>query len=381
MIDHLPAGQGAQARVEPIYETMEGWSGIDRGRPLLGRSAGAGDQICPPHRGADRRAGGPALDQPGARRHHPRAEPVRGLTASRDRGDIPERHGRLLSARSPARSTACSRQLARRTRTPIYERARTALIAQLRSLDPPLTEADIERERVALDEAIARVEAERAPAPPPPSCSPPPAYTPAAPAPADAPPPPAPAYTPPPPAAPPPRIAPLREAEPVSEDRARRLTGARVPARAPHEPERGRPTSRSPRPTTAGRPPTRRSPSPLRPPPVRSVPGSTAARRDPLRGAGEGVAAGHGRPRRRRRDRLSRLDLARQARCRRDGDPRRRRDREFQRRRQVQRARRRRSADPGPGRRPRRGRRRPARGPLRGGPDEPAARRRRRSDG
>ena len=24
-IDHLPAGEGAQARVEPIYETIEGW--------------------------------------------------------------------------------------------------------------------------------------------------------------------------------------------------------------------------------------------------------------------------------------------------------------------------------------------------------------------
>ena len=24
-IDHLPAGEGAQARVEPIYETVEGW--------------------------------------------------------------------------------------------------------------------------------------------------------------------------------------------------------------------------------------------------------------------------------------------------------------------------------------------------------------------
>jgi adenylosuccinate synthase len=25
-IDHLPASQGAQARVEPVYETIEGWS-------------------------------------------------------------------------------------------------------------------------------------------------------------------------------------------------------------------------------------------------------------------------------------------------------------------------------------------------------------------
>ena len=24
-IDHLPAGEGAQARIEPVYETIEGW--------------------------------------------------------------------------------------------------------------------------------------------------------------------------------------------------------------------------------------------------------------------------------------------------------------------------------------------------------------------
>jgi adenylosuccinate synthase len=30
-IDHLPAAQGAQARVEPIYEVLEGWSGSTDG--------------------------------------------------------------------------------------------------------------------------------------------------------------------------------------------------------------------------------------------------------------------------------------------------------------------------------------------------------------
>jgi adenylosuccinate synthase len=30
-ISHLPAAQGAQARVEPIYETMEGWQESTRG--------------------------------------------------------------------------------------------------------------------------------------------------------------------------------------------------------------------------------------------------------------------------------------------------------------------------------------------------------------
>ena len=32
----------------------------------------------------------------------------------------------------------------------LYERARSALVAQLRGLDPPLTEAEITRERLSL---------------------------------------------------------------------------------------------------------------------------------------------------------------------------------------------------------------------------------------
>ncbi|WP_292897892.1 MULTISPECIES: adenylosuccinate synthase [unclassified Nitratireductor] len=31
LIDYLPAGQGAQARLEPVYETLEGWKGTTRG--------------------------------------------------------------------------------------------------------------------------------------------------------------------------------------------------------------------------------------------------------------------------------------------------------------------------------------------------------------
>jgi hypothetical protein len=42
----------------------------------------------------------------------------------------------------------------------VFERARTALLDQLRSLDPPLADADIRRECLALDDAIARVEAD-----------------------------------------------------------------------------------------------------------------------------------------------------------------------------------------------------------------------------
>ncbi len=52
-------------------------------------------------------------------------------------------------------------------RRAIYERARTALVAQLRSLDPPLGEAEIMRERLSLDEAMARIEAEHGDAPAP----------------------------------------------------------------------------------------------------------------------------------------------------------------------------------------------------------------------
>src|SRR6188472_674936 len=48
-------------------------------------------------------------------------------------------------------------------RRALYERARAALVAQLRGMnDPPLTEAEITRERLALEEAIRKVEAEAA---------------------------------------------------------------------------------------------------------------------------------------------------------------------------------------------------------------------------
>ncbi len=45
-------------------------------------------------------------------------------------------------------------------RRSIYERARKALFGQLRSLDPPVPEAVIEREARSLDEAVARLEVE-----------------------------------------------------------------------------------------------------------------------------------------------------------------------------------------------------------------------------
>jgi len=47
-------------------------------------------------------------------------------------------------------------------RRSLYERARAALVTQLRGTTPPLSESDITRERLALEEAIRKVEAEQA---------------------------------------------------------------------------------------------------------------------------------------------------------------------------------------------------------------------------
>jgi len=73
-----------------------------------------------------------------------------------------------------ARAVAGLPETSPEARRAIYDRARTALVAQLRGLDPPLSEAEIMRERLALDEAVARIEADydEAPAPPPASDGP-----------------------------------------------------------------------------------------------------------------------------------------------------------------------------------------------------------------
>src|SRR5262249_46479334 len=47
-------------------------------------------------------------------------------------------------------------------RRALYERARTALVAQLRGVVPALEESEITRERLALEEAIRKVEADAA---------------------------------------------------------------------------------------------------------------------------------------------------------------------------------------------------------------------------
>ena len=73
-----------------------------------------------------------------------------------------------------ARAVAGLPETSPEARRAIYDRARAALVAQLRGLDPPLSEAEIMRERLALDEAVARIEADydEAPAPPPASDGP-----------------------------------------------------------------------------------------------------------------------------------------------------------------------------------------------------------------
>lgn len=70
------------------------------------------------------------------------------------------------------------------SRKSVYDRARAALLKQLRSVEPPLPEGEILRERQSLEDAIRRVEAEQAPVPeaPAPDAAPEPEAAPPAPA-------------------------------------------------------------------------------------------------------------------------------------------------------------------------------------------------------
>lgn len=151
-------------------------------------------------------------------------------------------------------------------RRALYERARTALVAQLRGIQPPLQEAEITRERLALEEAVRKVEAEAArrsapagaPQTPPPAVPPLPPAAPrlskAAPPRPAAPPPPGaprlPAGTPPPapPRPPVPQSTALEQLEPrvAQEDFHREPRGPRgrgdAPAMDPFRENRGRDT-------------------------------------------------------------------------------------------------------------------------------------------
>ena len=61
-----------------------------------------------------------------------------------------------------SRAVAALEKNSGENRRAIYERARAALLAQLRGVTPPLSESDITRERLALEESIRKVEAESA---------------------------------------------------------------------------------------------------------------------------------------------------------------------------------------------------------------------------
>jgi hypothetical protein len=117
-----------------------------------------------------------------------------------------------------ARAVAALPNSTRDTRAAIYERARKALLGQLRSLDPPVSEEHLQNESDALDSAIARLEAELAQDPAPAASAQEP-MKPAAP-PRQVPPPPSPSAAPPSPSAVPPPLStappPTSAAPPVS---------------------------------------------------------------------------------------------------------------------------------------------------------------------
>src|SRR5262245_30582046 len=129
----------------------------------MGAAAGAGDQICATRRGIGGLPGRLAVDQPRTRGHDPDAQSIRELNA----GAIPHT---LTSKSNPmadyypliSRAVAALDKNSGENRRAIYERARTALLAQLRGVTPPLSESDITRERLALEESIRKVEAESA---------------------------------------------------------------------------------------------------------------------------------------------------------------------------------------------------------------------------
>jgi hypothetical protein len=137
-------------------------------------------------------------------------------------------------------------------RRALYERARTALVTQLRGVTPPLDESNITRERLALEEAIRKVETEAARRPRPAPAAPPPQQAaPPAPAPQPAAPPPQPPQAadqqPAPPQAPqapvaPPRVAPPSAPPPVAPPPAR----APMPQAQPLEPRPAPPSLRVP---------------------------------------------------------------------------------------------------------------------------------------
>ena len=79
-IDYLPGGRARAGPGRADLRDDRGLAGADGARPLVGRIAGAGDQICAPNRGTGRLPGRVAVDQPGTRGYDPDAKSVRGVT-------------------------------------------------------------------------------------------------------------------------------------------------------------------------------------------------------------------------------------------------------------------------------------------------------------
>ena len=65
-LDRLPAGQNQQARVKPVYETLEGWNASTAGARSWGAASRASGQVCEAYRGADRVSRHAAVHQPRA---------------------------------------------------------------------------------------------------------------------------------------------------------------------------------------------------------------------------------------------------------------------------------------------------------------------------
>ncbi len=187
-------------------------------------------------------------------------------------------------------------------RQAIYDRARKALVTQLRTLRPPLPESDIAREEAALDRAIEAVEQSFVAAPGSAAQAAPPAPTPAQPA----PPPPAagPSAAPPRPAAPPPPppkapqpSAPTAPAPPMAPPPA--WPGAAAPAPRPAAPS-SPPRPAAPLPPQPVRPSTPPGPPPLRanpPPPPAGAKPAPAVQVTPAAGAAGPTAPPVGPPR------------------------------------------------------------------------------------
>ena len=150
-IDHLPAGEGAQARVVPIYETIEGWKEPTANARSYG-PAGPGDQICASGRGTRGLSDCITFHQPRTRGYYSGTEPVRGLTRCY-RQDFKNRAAVLMKmVLLPAHRTRIAGldpNAPGESRRALYERARTALIAQLRSVQPPLPNRNHPRAAIA----------------------------------------------------------------------------------------------------------------------------------------------------------------------------------------------------------------------------------------